>query len=140
MPPFPLRILLVDDNETFLEILTRFVQENHGGEFVVVGTAGASTEALAQSIALEPQIILLDFDLPERQSAALIRDLRIALPQIGIIAMTLQDPGVYDYCRQAALADGADALILKSALATELFPCIQRVVPARQTPGDGSAT
>ena len=136
MPTCPLRVLLVDDNETFLEILTRFLQENHGGEFVVVGTAGGSAEALAQASALQPQVILLDFDLPEGQSPALIRDLS-ALPQVSIIAMTLQDPGVYDYCRQAALADGADDLIFKNTLITELLPCIQRVVQAKQTPVGG---
>ncbi|MFZ1240691.1 MAG: response regulator [Anaerolineae bacterium] len=137
MPAHPLRVLLVDDNETFLKILTRFLQENHGGEFVVVGTATGSAEALAQANALHQQVILLDFDLHEGQRPALIRDLRSALPQVGIIAMTLQDPGVYDYCRQVALADGADDLILKNVLTTELLPCIRRVVHARQTPVGG---
>jgi len=140
MPTCPLRVLLVDDNETFLEILTRFLQESHGGEFVVVGTAGKSAEALAQANALQPQVILLDFDLPEGQRSALIRDLRIALPQVSIVAMTLQDPGVYDYCRRVALADGADDLILKNVLTTELLPCVQRVVQAKQTPGDVPVT
>ncbi len=137
MPTHPLRILLVDDNETFLEILARFLQENRGGEFVVVGTAGGSAAALAQANALQPQVILLDFDLPRGQRSALIRDLRSALPQVSIVAMTLQDPGIYDYCRQVALADGADDLILKNVLTTELLPCIQRVVPPQQTPGGG---
>jgi len=136
MPTCPLRVLLVDDNETFLDILTRFLQENHSGEFVVVGTARDSAEALAQANALQPQVILLDFDLPEGQRSALIRDLRSALPQVGIVAMTLQDPAVYDFCRQVALADGADDLIVKNVLTTELLPCIQRVVQARQTPND----
>jgi CheY-like chemotaxis protein len=139
MPTRPLRVLLVDDNETFLEILARFLQENHDGEFVVVGTAAGSAEALAQANALQPQVILLDFDLPEGQRPALIRDLSV-LPRVGIVAMTLQNPDVYDYCRQVALADGADDLILKSALTTELLPCIQRVVQARQPPGDVPAT
>lgn len=103
IPTHPLRVLLVDDNETFLEILTRFLQENHGGEFVVVGTARGIAEALAQANALQPQVILLDFDLPEGQRSALIRESRSALPQVGIVAMTLQDPGVYDYCRRVAL-------------------------------------
>ena len=136
MPTCPLRVLLVDDNETFLEIRARFLQENHSGEFVVLGTAGGSAEALAQANALQPQVILLDFDLPNGQRSVLIRDLRSVLPQVGIVALTLQDPSVYDYCRQVALADGADDLVLKSALITELLPCIRRVVQARQTPGD----
>jgi CheY-like chemotaxis protein len=140
MPTRPLRVLLVDDNKTFLEILARFLQENHGGEFVVVGTAGGSAEALAQANALQPQVILLDFDLPEGQRSMLIRDLRSVLPQVGIVAMTLQAPGVYDYCRQVALADGADDLILKNVLTTELLPRIQRAVQARQPPGDVPVT
>jgi len=140
MPTDLLRVLLVDDNETFLEALTRFLQENHGGQFVVVGTARDSAEALAQATALQPQVILLDFDQPEGQRSALIRDLRSVLPQVGIVAMTLQDPAIYDFCRQVVLADGADALILKSVLIEELLPCIQRVAQARQTPGDVPAT
>ena len=137
MPTRPLRVLLVDDNKTFLEILTRFLQENHGGEFAVVRTSAGSAEALAQANVLQPQVILLDFDLPEGQRSPLIHDLRSRLPQVSMIAMTLQAPGVYDYCRQVAQADGADDLILKNALITELLPCIQRVVRARQTPVGG---
>ncbi|MCX6032832.1 MAG: response regulator [Chloroflexi bacterium] len=140
MPTRPLRVLLVDDNETFLEILTRFLLENHGGEFVVVGTAGGNAAALAQAKALQPQVILLDFDLPAGQGLALIRDLRSVLPQVSIVAMTLQAPVVYDYCRRVALTDGADDLILKNVLITELLPCVQRAVQARQPPNDVPVT
>ena len=63
VPGRPIRVLVLDDNNTFLEILSRFIQENHGGEFVVVGTARESAEALAQANALQPQVALLDFDL-----------------------------------------------------------------------------
>jgi len=50
--------------------------------------------------------------------------LRGALPNLGIIALTLMEPNGY---RQAALAAGADEFVSKATLATDLHPAIRRV-------------
>ncbi len=125
----PVRILLVDDNPTFLRIATRFLEHERGGEVTVVGTASGGEEALAQAGRLRPHVILLDLMMPGISGLEIIPPLRAMLPDVGIIALTLLDTS--SYCA-AALAAGADRFVAKSAMSTDLLPAIQQVVLARQ--------
>jgi len=134
------RVLLVDDNSTFLRIATRFLEQDHAvtppvtprPRVAVVGTAGGGEEALAQAERLSPHVILLDLMMPGVGGLAIIPRLRAILPDVGIIALTLLDTSSY---RSAALAAGADVFIAKSAMSTDLLPAIQQVIQARQTTG-----
>ena len=118
-----IRVLLVDDHEAFLRVATEFLQRHQ--ELVVVGTARGGEEALAQAQELRPQVILIDLRMPGLNGMATIPRLRVMLPEVGIIALTLLDPNTY---RRAALAAGADDFVAKANLATELLPAIRRVV------------
>jgi DNA-binding NarL/FixJ family response regulator len=53
--------------------------------------------------------------------------LRKVLPSVGIIALTLLEGNAY---RQAAMAAGADDLVRKADLITDLLPAIRRVTQA----------
>ena len=139
------RVLLVDDNSTFLRIATRFLEQDHAvtppdipaecpaviprPRVAVVGTAGGGEEALAQAERLSPHVILLDLMMPGVGGLEIISRLRAIFPDVGIIALTLLDTSSY---RSAALAAGADVFIAKSAMSTDLLPAIQQVIQARQ--------
>jgi CheY-like chemotaxis protein len=56
----PLRCLLVDDNEAFLEAASDLLQSEG---VTVVGVASSSAEALRQAGALRPDVILVDIGL-----------------------------------------------------------------------------
>jgi DNA-binding NarL/FixJ family response regulator len=114
-------VLLVDDNEAFLRVATDFVQRHD--ELIVVGAVCGGEEALAQAQDLRPQVILIGLDRPGLET---ISRLRNVLPDVGIIALTLEG----DTYRQAALAAGADDLVRKAALITDLLPAIRRVAQA----------
>jgi DNA-binding NarL/FixJ family response regulator len=73
-------------------------------------------EALAQARDLQPQVILIGLDKPGLET---ISRLRKVLPGVGIIALTLLEGKDY---RQAALAAGADDLVCKAELITDLLP------------------
>jgi DNA-binding NarL/FixJ family response regulator len=116
---FKIRVLVVDDNEAFLRVATDFLQRHD--ELIVVGAICGGEEALAQVQDLQPQVILIGLDTPGLET---ISRLRKVLPGVGIIALTLLEGNAY---RQAALAAGADDLVLKAELTTELLPAIRRV-------------
>ena len=118
------RVLLVDDNAAFLRVASDFLQRQH--ELVVVGAIGGE-EAVAQAQELQPQVILIGLD---RSGREIISRLRKVLPGVGIIALTLLDDNVY---RQAALAAGADDLVRKAELTTDLLPAIRRVTQAKRS-------
>ncbi len=116
---FKVRVLVVDDSEAFLRVATEFLQRQH--ELTVVGAICGGEEALAQAQDLQPQVIVIGLDMPGLET---IPRLRKVLPSVGIIALTLLNDKAY---RQAALAAGADDLVSKAALTTELLPAIRRV-------------
>ena len=122
----PIRVLLVDDNVTFLRIATLFLQQYP--EVSIVGTADGGFAALRQARDLKPQLILLDLVMPDLAGLKVIPLLRAGLPQMGIIALTLHETDGY---RQAALAAGADAFVTKRTLSAELLPAIRRVYAAK---------
>jgi DNA-binding NarL/FixJ family response regulator len=120
-----IRVLVVDDNEAFLRVATDFLQRQH--ELTVVGAICEGEEALAQAQDLGPQVILIGLDKPGLET---ISRLRKVLPGVGIIALTLLEGNTY---RQAALAAGADDLVPKAELTTELLPAVRRVMQANRS-------
>src|SRR3990172_3418617 len=130
----PISVLIADDNPTFLRIVTRFLEEQSRKTVSVVATARGGEEALAQAEALRPQVVLIDLNMPGLSGLEAIPRLRRALPDAGIIAVTLLDTDAY---RKAALAAGADDFVPKMTLNAELLPAIRRVALATRT-GSGA--
>jgi CheY-like chemotaxis protein len=66
----PLRCLLVDDNDAFLEAASALLQREG---MTVVGVASSSAEALRQARALRPDVILVDIGLGDENGFDLAR-------------------------------------------------------------------
>jgi two-component system response regulator NreC len=123
--------LLVDDNEAFRHVATDFLQRHY--ELTVVGVICRGEEALAQAQDLQPQVILIGLDRPGLET---ISRLRKVWPGVGIIALTLLNDNTY---RQATLVAGADDVVRKAELISELLPTIRRLMLAnrfQQEPAD----
>ena len=116
-----IRILFIAGNPTFRPVVTRFLERC--GELSLVGTVWGSEKVLAQALDLRPQVVLLDLDTSDRTGLATITELRAALSDVGLIALSLLGADGY---RQAVLAAGADDLVLKSRLRTDLLPAIRQ--------------
>ena len=116
-----IRILFVAGNPAFRPFVLRFLKRCD--ELSLVGTVWESEKVLARALDLRPQVILLDLDTSDRTGLETISDLRGALPEAGLIALSLLGA---DGCRQAVLAAGANDLVLKSNLRTDLLPAIRR--------------
>ena len=113
---FKIRVLLLDDNQAFLRVANTFLRRQH--ELIVVGAMCGVEEALIQVQDLRPQVILVGLDRPGLEAISRLRE---ALPGVGIVALTLLAGNAY---RQAALTVGADDLVCKTELVTDLGPAI----------------
>jgi DNA-binding NarL/FixJ family response regulator len=129
----PIQVMLVDDNLTFLRILSDFLREEE--EVLVVGTAGSGEEALAKAQGLQPQVILLDLAMPGMGGLAAIPQIKQMLPNTAVIALTVLDTNGY---RDAALAAGADEFVAKANLSTDLLPAIRRAARSDRSPESGN--
>ncbi len=115
-------VLLVDDNPIFLHCAKRFLQKRR--DVIVVGTVSGGKWAVDLAQNLKPDVALIDLSMSDLPGLELIPLLRAALPEIGIIALTLLDTDDY---RNAALAAGADGFVSKNTMNTDLMPTIQRI-------------
>ncbi len=103
-----MRVLLVDDHGLLLEGLSNLL-DAHGID--VVGTATNGEEAVAQALALEPDVILMDLRMPVCDGLAATRIIKAQQPDIKIVILTTsaEDEDLF-----TAIQSGACGYLLKS--------------------------
>lgn len=82
----PIRVLIVEDEPLTAEAHAAYVGRLDG--FVVVATASDGRQTLAAVAAHAPDLVLLDFNLPDAHGLQLIRALRTAGSAVDVIAVT----------------------------------------------------
>jgi DNA-binding NarL/FixJ family response regulator len=126
-------VLIVDDDEDLrlgLGDLLASVEGIH-----VAGRAANGWEAIQKARELKPDLIVMDIRMPGLSGIEATRQIKREQPGVGIIILTMLDAQEY---RQAALAAGADAYVMKHALLRELIPAIRRLQSARCAGGSGN--
>ena len=122
----PIRLLLVDDSEIFLEAICAFLARHR--QFEVVGLAQDGASALRLAHQMQPDLVLLDISLENECGLDLIPGLRQINPHLAIIILTLLGEELY---KKYALLAGADAYLTKTNLASELLPNIDQILGTR---------
>ena len=127
------RILVVDDHPIVLDGVTALASQVPGIE--VTGYARTGRDAIAQAVALQPDVVLLDLRLPDMLGSEVVRALRAKMPRVRIIVFTaFPNHAAVD----AALQAGADDLVVKDASRTDLIDAIRQVLH-RKRRGDSPA-
>lgn len=117
----PATVLLVDDHPLLRDGLRSLLSRDHG--LAVAGEAKTIAEARRLVAALAPEVVLLDFDLPDGDSLAFVKELR-ALPggPKVVVLCGRDEPSGAD---AAALRLGASAFISKRADGAEVLRVIR---------------
>jgi DNA-binding NarL/FixJ family response regulator len=115
------RVLLADDEPSLRSALRLLLEQEP--ELTVVGEASESRCAQDQTAVLQPDLLLLDWELPGGVGMALVARLRAMVPMMRIIVLSSR-PEV----RPAALAAGADAFVSKGDPPDSLLAAIQAVL------------
>ena len=121
----PLRILVAEDDESFLEAISLLLEQD--GRFVVAGCARNGREAVALAEEVAPDAVVLDIEMPVLDGVEATRRLREAAPDLPIVAVSghdyeervleIRQAGADDYVRKARLADELPR-VLAALLAT----------------------
>ena len=105
-----IRILLVDDQRLFRQSLKHLLEQDP--QIDVVGEAADGQEAVILATELQPQMILLDVELPGLSGPKAARLIHERLPTSKILMLSVHDE---DARIQESLSSGAVGYILKDA-------------------------
>lgn len=103
-----MRVLLADDHGLLLEGLSNLLTAH---DIEVVGTAVNGKDAVAQTLALDPDVILMDLRMPVCDGLAATRLIKAQRPNVKIVILTTsaEDQDLF-----AAIQSGACGYLLKS--------------------------
>jgi DNA-binding NarL/FixJ family response regulator len=119
------RVLVVDDDEGFVELLRRAIGRLE--RFVVEGVAFHGGEGVELATSLRPDVVILDRKMPVMDGLEALPLLRAAVPSARIVLYAADvDP---DFTLQA-ISLGADAVVSKLEPIGSLFQAMDRAVGA----------
>src|SRR5690349_11838216 len=115
-------ILIADDHAPFRNGMRALLRTETDME--IVGETGTGTDTIAQAEALQPDLILMDLQMPELNGVECTRRILSASPHISILMLTMfeDEDSVF-----TALQAGARGYLLKGAPKAEIVRAIRAV-------------
>lgn len=118
-----IRIVVADDHPVVRFGVKNILMADPG--FDVVGEAGDGDEAITQTLELEPDILLLDLNMPKLPGLEAMRSIMSRSPRVKIVLLT----GVISTQQIIeALQIGARGIVLKEAVASDLGESLKAVL------------
>jgi DNA-binding NarL/FixJ family response regulator len=114
------RVLIVDDHILFQDGLASLLKLTP--DFEVVGCAGSVVEAVDRARVLKPDMILMDFNLPDGTGLDATREILHFLPGCEIIFLTVSETDANLF---VAMRQGAKGYLLKNIPSTTLLSSLR---------------
>ena len=117
-----MKVLIVDDHALFREGLVSLL--NSQPDIMVIGEAGCVDEAIAMARELEPDLVLMDFGLPDGTGLDATQAILAERPETKIVFLTVheQDDRLF-----AAIRSGAKGYLLKNVPVSKLLDYLRGV-------------
>jgi DNA-binding NarL/FixJ family response regulator len=128
--PFVIRILVVEDNSFWQEIIVRKLQEQDNLQVTAIVADGL--EAVHNAEELQPDLMLLDIGLPRLNGIEVAKRVRKLAPAVRILFVSADSCS--DIIRDA-LRIGALGYVHKPNVGSDLLPTIQAVLEGEQFVG-----
>ena len=116
-----IRVLIVDDVADTQENVRKLLQFEADVE--VVGAARSGKEGIRLSRELDPDVILMDINMPDMDGISATASIRQKSPHIQVVILSVQ--GDQNYMRRAMLA-GARDFLTKPPMGDELISAVRR--------------
>ena len=117
-----LRVLIADDHTLFRDGLRTLLATASDTE--LIGEAATGEEAIVRAASLQPDLIIMDLQMPVVNGIEATRQIMRASPHIGVLVVTMFDD---DQSVFAAMRAGARGYLLKGATHDEMLRAIRAV-------------
>lgn len=131
MPPpdskKPISVVLVDDHLLVRRGFRRMLEDDPA--IRVVGEAGDGQEAIDLALRERPDVVVMDFALPNMTGAVATRRIVASTPEIAVLILSMHsEPAYVRNCLEA----GARGYLLKNAMDLELVEAVKGVAAGRR--------
>ena len=120
-----IRVLLVDDNEVVREGLVSLLEPHTDIE--VVGKAVDGLDAIVKAEETDPDVILMDAQMPRADGAEATRRIKEILPEVKVLFLTVYGDYVGD-----ALSAGASWYLTKDCRRQDLLEAIRTLAQSKK--------
>jgi DNA-binding NarL/FixJ family response regulator len=117
-----IRVILADDHAVVRKGIREFLEEE--GDIIVVAEAGDGEQATALVAEHQPDVAVLDIQMPGISGIEATRRIRARFPDVRVLVLTAYDDDPYIF---ALLQAGASGYILKTADSSELIRAVRAV-------------
>jgi DNA-binding NarL/FixJ family response regulator len=117
-----MKILIVDDHEMVRKGLRSLLEEQPDLE--VVAEARNGREAVTKAREHKPDVVVMDFTMPELNGREATRQIRKELPETEVLILTMHES---EELAREIVADGAKGYVLKSQAGNALVEAIRSI-------------
>lgn len=122
------RILVVDDAPSVRDSLKWLIEDEPG--LTMIGSASNGLEALQQTTSLDPDLVILDIELPDVDGFHVTRQLKAVSPSPIVILLSVHGDS---QSRKRGFEAGCDAYVEKALGWPGLLSVIQNVLAGRNS-------
>ena len=118
-----IRVFIVDDHHMVVEGIRSLLREESSIEFA--GSASNASSCLSFLRQMQPDVVLMDINLPDVDGTELCRQVKLLYPQVFVLGLsTFNQQSMIN----RMLENGASGYLLKNAGRNELMEAIESVV------------
>jgi two-component system, NarL family, invasion response regulator UvrY len=122
-----IRILIADDHAVVREGVKRILADTD--DLMIAGEASQGQEVLAKVSAEAWDMVLLDISMPGRNGLDVLRQLKLAYPELPVLVFSMHPENQYAV---RAFKAGAAGYLTKESIPEELVAAIRKVVQGRR--------
>ncbi len=120
------KIFIADDHTLFREGLQKILEADKLN--VICGTAGNGEEAFKQILSLNPDIAILDIEMPGKSGLDIVTQLREKTLKTKFVILTMYTDEDY---LEKAMSNGVKGYLLKDSTVEEINLCIVRILEGK---------
>lgn len=119
----PIKVMLVDDHVLFRKGVKALLTAHD--DFDVVGEASNGKEAVERAVSCEPDVILMDIDMPVCGGLEAVKLIKAEMPHVHIVMLTVSDD---DQDLFNAIKNGAGGYLLKNLEPRDLYEMLHGIL------------
>jgi DNA-binding NarL/FixJ family response regulator len=130
-----IRLLLVDDDEAFLDALTAML--GFGDRFEILGRAHNGAEAVGLAAGLMPEVVVMDVDMPVMEGREATRLIREHHPSMQVVLVSGSEfaEGAFRLLDSIDVAGVSYPYLTKTRVPSELVDVILNAADRGRVPG-----